>query len=157
MFGKLSNLSYTQGILLAFAVGFVVRLIPELLSFPYPIGWDTIYYAARINSGVVFTHGSDIFGSWLVYGILVFLGNVTSLEPFMVLKIFAPLLYGGSCAGMFFVAWKKLGWSVSKSLLVCVLFVFQLGALAISWQFYRNVFGVTNWLWLHYSLLFLEC
>ncbi len=40
--------------MLAFAVGFVVRLIPELLSFPYPIGWDTIYYASRIQDGVLF-------------------------------------------------------------------------------------------------------
>ncbi len=43
---------------------------------------------------------------------------------------------------MFFVAWKKLDWSVTKSLLVSVFFAFQLAALAISWQFYRNVFGV---------------
>ena len=40
---KLAGLSFKQGILLAFVIGFVVRLIPELLSFPYPIGWDTIY------------------------------------------------------------------------------------------------------------------
>jgi hypothetical protein len=138
---KLQNLSYNKGFIIAFAVGFIVRLIPELLSFPYPIGWDTIYYASRIHSGIVFTVGSDLVNSWLVYGILVSLGNLTRLEPFMVLKIFAPLLYGGSCAGMFFVAWKKLDWSVTKSLLVSGLFAFQLAALTISWQFYRNVFG----------------
>jgi hypothetical protein len=138
---RLSGLSYRQGILLAFVVGFVVRLVPELLSFPYPIGWDTIYYASRISSGVVFTVGSDLVNSWLVYGILVSLGNLTRLEPFMILKVFAPLLYGGSCAGLFFVAWKKLDWNVTKSLLVSVLFAFQLAALAMSWQFYRNVFG----------------
>ncbi|WNZ29532.1 MAG: hypothetical protein IAX21_01280 [Candidatus Bathyarchaeota archaeon] len=139
---KLQNLSYRQGILLAFIVGFIVRLIPELLSFPHPIGWDTIYYASRMNSGVVFTYGSDIFGSWIIYGILVSLHNVTQLQPFMLLKIVAPLLYGGTCAGMFFVAWKRFSWSSKKSLLVSVLFAFQLAALAVSWQFYRNVFGV---------------
>ncbi|MDG6223010.1 MAG: hypothetical protein QCH99_07115 [Candidatus Bathyarchaeota archaeon] len=139
---KLQNLSYRQGILLAFIVGFIVSLIPELLSFPHPIGWDTIYYASRMNSGVVFTYGSDIFGSWIIYGILVSLHNVTQLQPFMLLKIIAPLLYGGTCAGMFFVAWKRFEWSPKKSLLVAVLFAFQLAALAVSWQFYRNVFGV---------------
>ena len=139
---RLRNLSYSKGFLLAFIIGFVVRLIPELLSFPYPIGWDTIYYAARINDGVVFSHWSGIFSSWLIYGILVSLGSLTRLEPFLLLKIVAPLLYGGTAAGIYYVAWKKLGWSVSKSLLACGFFAFQLAALGISWHFYRNVFGI---------------
>lgn len=142
MFGKFSNLSYKQGILLAFVVGFVVRLIPELLSFPYPIGWDTIYYAYRIQDGVLFGYWNDIFSTWLPYGIMIFLGNITRLDPFMLLKIIAPLFYGGCTAGIFFVAWKKLDWSVTKSLLVSVFFALQLAALDISWQFYRNIFGV---------------
>jgi len=139
---RLQNLSYTQGFLFAFAIGFVVRLIPELLSFPNPIGWDTIYYAARINDGVVWTHWSNIFSTWLIYGILVSFGNLTRLEPFLLLKIVVPLLYGGTAAGIYYVAWKKLGWSVAKSLLACGFFAFQLAALGISWHFYRNIFGL---------------
>ena len=140
---NLQNLTYTKGFILAFTIGFVVRLIPELLSFPYPIGWDTVYYAARINDGVVLTHWSDIFSTWLIYGILVSLSNLTTLEPFILLKIVAPLLYGGTTAAIFFVAWKKLNWNVTKSLLVAGFFAIQLAALAISWHFYRNIFGVT--------------
>ncbi|MDG6223246.1 MAG: hypothetical protein QCH99_08300 [Candidatus Bathyarchaeota archaeon] len=139
---KLDQLGHKKVILIAFLVGFVVRLIPEILSFPYPIGWDTIYYASRIEQGVVFSVGSDLVNSWLVYGILVALGNLTQADPFMILKVFAPLLYGGTCAGMYFVAWKRFNWSSTKSLLVAVLFSFQLAALTVSWQFYRNVFGV---------------
>jgi hypothetical protein len=139
---KIQNLSYNKGLILAFTIGFVVRLIPELLSFPYPIGWDTIYYAARINDGVVLNHWSDIFSTWLIYGILVALGNLTRLEPFMLLKIVAPLLYGGTAAGIYYIAWKRLNWSVTKSLLASVFFAFQLAALGISWHFYRNIFGL---------------
>jgi hypothetical protein len=139
---RISNLSYGQGIVLAFAIGFVVRLVPELLSFPYPIGWDTIYYAYRISDGALFGFWNDPFSTWLPYGIMIFLGNLTRLDPFILLKIIAPLLYGGSTAGIFFVAWKKLDWGVTKSLVACGLFAFQLAALTISWQFYRNVFGV---------------
>jgi len=139
---KIASLSYRQGILLAFAIGFVVRLIPEMLSYPYPIGWDTIYYAYRIQDGVVFGFWDNIFSTWLPYGIMIFLGNLTRMDPFLLLKIVAPLFYGGTTAGIFFVAWKKLDWSVTKSLLVSVFFAFQLAALALSWQFYRNVFGV---------------
>ncbi len=77
------NLGFRKGLLIAFVVGFAVRLIPEILSYPYPIGWDTIYYAARINDGVVWNHWSNIFSTWLIYGILVSLGSLTRLEPFM--------------------------------------------------------------------------
>ncbi len=139
---KLQNLSYTKGVILAFTIGFVVRLIPELLSFPNPIGWDTIYYASRINDGVVLNHWSGIFSTWMIYGLLVALGSLTRLEPFMLLKIVAPLLYGGTAAGIYYVAWKKLNWTVTKSLLASGLFAFQLAALGISWHFYRNIFGL---------------
>jgi len=46
---SLQNISFRKGFFLAFVLGFMVRLIPEVLSFPYPIGFDTVYYAARMN------------------------------------------------------------------------------------------------------------
>ncbi len=104
---NLDPLGFRKGFLIAFVVGFAVRLIPEILSYPYPIGWDPIYYAARINDGIVLNHWSNIFSTWMIYGILVSLGNLTRLEPFLLLKIVAPLLYGGTAAGIYFVAWKK--------------------------------------------------
>lgn len=139
---KLDCLGHSKGLLLAFAVGFIIRLVPELLSFPHPIGWDTIYYAYRIEDGALFGYWDTPFSSWLLTGILIFLGNLTRLQPFMLLKIVAPLLYGGVTAGIYFVAWKKLNWSATKSLLAVVMFAFSLAALAISWQFYRNIFGL---------------
>ncbi|WGM90376.1 MAG: hypothetical protein NUK63_04435 [Candidatus Bathyarchaeum tardum] len=103
---------------------------------------DTIYYASRMNSGVAFTVGSDLVNSWLVYGILVALTNITKVDPFIILKIFAPLLYAGTCAGVYFVAWKRLKWNPKKCLLVSLIFSLQLASLAVSWQFYRNMLGV---------------
>ncbi|MFW6117225.1 MAG: hypothetical protein ACOC6G_01405 [Thermoproteota archaeon] len=133
---------YVRGLLLAFGVGFAVRLIPELLSFPHPIGWDTVFYAYRISEGSVFGFWDSAFTTWLPYGVTIGLGGVTGWDPFLVLKIVAPMLYGGCAAGMYFVGWKKLRWSARESLLTSFLFCFQLAALAISWQFYRNMFGV---------------
>ena len=82
MLKKIEGIGYAKGFLLAFIIGFVVRLIPELLSYPYPIGWDTIYYAYRINNGVLFSQGTNIFSTWLIYGIMISLGNLTRLDPF---------------------------------------------------------------------------
>ena len=142
MINKLDRLGHNKRFLLVFAIGFVVRLVPELLSFPNPIGWDTIYYAYRIEDGVLFGFWDNIFSSWMIYAITIFLADLTRLAPFMLLKIVAPLLYGGASAGIYFVASKKLKWSPTKSLLASVIFAFSLASLAISWQFYRNIFGV---------------
>jgi len=142
MLDKLKNLTNQKALILAFAVGFIIRLVPELLSFPNPIGWDTIYYAYRIHDGVLFGFWDTVYSSWMIYGILIFLGNLTRLEPFIILKIVAPLLYGGTSTGIYFLASNKLNWSPPKSLLASAFFVFSIASLAISWQFYRNIFGV---------------
>lgn len=105
---------FIKGFVLAFVIGFIIRLVSELISFPYPIGWDTIYYASRMSSGQVFTVGNDLVNSWLVYGILATTANITKLDPLIILKIFAPALFGGTCSGIYFVAWKRLKWSLRR-------------------------------------------
>ena len=140
---SLQNVGFRRGLLLAFVFGFAVRLIPEILSFPYPIGFDTVYYAARMNSGVVWGHWSSLFSTWLVYAVLVPLYSLTEVDPFLLLKVVGPLLYGGTAAGIYYFAWKVLNWGVKKCLFASVFFAFQLAALGISWHFYRNLLGLT--------------
>jgi len=139
---SLQNIGFRKGFILAFVLGFVVRLIPEVLSYPYPIGFDTIYYAARMKSGIVWYHWSSLFSTWLVYVILVSLYSMTQVDPFLLLKVVGPLLYGGSVAGIYYYAWKGLNWGVKKSLFASVFFAFQLASLGISWHFYRNLLGL---------------
>jgi len=142
VFQKEFNVSFRKGLIVSFVFGFLVRLVPEVLSFPYPIGFDTVYYAARMNSGVVWGHWSSLFHTWLIYAILVPMYSLTQVDPFLLLKIVGPLLYGGSAAGIYYFAWKGLNWGVKKSLFSSVFFAFQLAALGISWHLYRNLFGL---------------
>jgi hypothetical protein len=139
---SLQNISFRRGFFLSFVFGFMVRLIPEILSFPYPIGFDTVFYAARMKSGIVWYHWSSFFSTWLVYAILVPLHSVTQVDPFLLLKVVGPFLYGGSAAGVCYFAWKGLNWGVRKSFFASVFFAFQLAALGISWHFYRNLLGL---------------
>jgi hypothetical protein len=49
-------------------LGFFVRLVPELLAFPLPIGFDTIYYANVMKDGVIVANWSAFFASsWLLF------------------------------------------------------------------------------------------
>lgn len=130
------------GLLIAFVFGVAVRALPELLSYPYPIGFDTIYYAWRIEEGVVWAHWSGVFSSWLLYGILVPLYNLLATEPFLFLKAVMPLLFGLNTCGVYYLATRGFGWSVRKGLFAMGLFSFQTAILGISWHFYRNMLGL---------------
>lgn len=134
--------SLRTGLLLAFALGVLVRAIPEVLSYPYPIGFDTIYYAWRIEEGVVWTHWSGVFTSWLLYSLLVSVYNLFRVEPFLLLKLVMPLLFGLNGAGMYYLATKAFSWSVRKGLFAAGLFSFQVAALRISWDLHRNMLGL---------------
>jgi len=153
---SLQNISFRKSFFLAFVSGFMVRLIPEVLSYPYPIGFDTIYYAWRIESGVVWHHWSQAFSTWLLYGILVPVYNVVSVDPFLLLKLMAPLLFGFNACGIYYFATRAFGWTTKKSLLAALFFSFQIAALAISWQYARNMLGLGILLftlpWLHKGL-----
>jgi len=133
----------SRNLLFSFTLGFMIRLIPEVLSFPYPIGFDTVYYAARIEEGVIWYHWSSFFAStWLIYAILVPLHRIVGGSPFMLLKIFAPVFYGLNVAGIYWFANKGLGWSSRNSLLAGAFFAVQLASLRISWDLLRNILGM---------------
>lgn len=134
--------SIGKGLLIAFVLGFVVRVIPEILSHPYPIGFDTVYYAWRIKEGVIWAHWSNVFSSWLLYALLTPLYAALRIEPFLVLKLAMPLLFGLNACGVYYLAVNGLNWSARKGLFAAGLFSFQLAALRISSDLYRNMLGL---------------
>jgi len=141
---NLQNTSFRRGFLFAFVLGFMVRLIPEVLSFPYPIGFDTVDYAARMKNGIVWHHWTSLFSTWMLYTILILTYKVAHVEPFLLLKVVAPILYGLNVCGMYHFAKRALGWETRNALIAGVFFAFQLAALRISWDLYRNALGLAT-------------
>lgn len=138
-----TNLGDRQGFLLSFVLGLIVRSIPEILSYPYPIGFDTIYYAERIKSGIVWHHWTSIFSTWLLDAILIPIHQVTQFDPFALLKLTAPILYALSTCGIYYFSRKELNWDVRKALTASLFCGFQLALLRLSWDLYRNMLGLS--------------
>ncbi|MEM3726193.1 MAG: hypothetical protein QXK98_04955 [Candidatus Bathyarchaeia archaeon] len=137
------RLTEIGGLLTCFLVGFTVRMVPELLAFPHPIGFDTIYYAAVMKGGVVWPHWTAFFtSSWLFPAVSVSLYRVFDGDPFALLKVLAPLLFGLNVAGIFWFARKMLGWSTRMDFFAGLFFAFQLASLRISWDLLRNALGL---------------
>jgi hypothetical protein len=128
---------------LMFFAGFLVRLVPELLAFPLPIGFDTVYYAAVLKSGVIWANWSSFFNSaWLLYAITVPIYGLLQIDPFLLLKIVGPLLFGFNVAGICWFARRMLGWDLRMSVFAGVFFALQLASLRISWDLLRNTLGL---------------
>ena len=141
---SLSSLSGVRVILVCFALGFVVRLVPEILAFPNPVGFDTVYYALIMKNGVIWNGGASFFtSSWLLYAFIVPVYGFVGGDAFMVLKLVAPVLFGLNVVGVYWFSRRMLGWSVLLSLVAGGFFAFQLAALRISWDLLRNTLGMS--------------
>src|SRR3990170_1106644 len=122
------NLNYQKGLILSFIFGFIIRLIPEVLSYPYPIGYDTVYYAARINSGIIWYHWTSVFSTWLLYAILIPLNSIVQ-NPFLVLKLVVPVIFALNSCGIYYFATSALRWSPKKALVASFFFAFSIASL----------------------------
>jgi hypothetical protein len=137
------DLTDRKALLACLSFGFFVRLIPELLAFPLPIGFDTIHYAATMKNGAILSHWSQFFtSSWLLYAFIVPLYNIFQADPFLLLKVVAPLLFGLNVAGVYWFSRKMLGWNLRLGVLTGIFFALQLASLRISWDLLRNTLGL---------------
>jgi hypothetical protein len=138
-----TKLTDRKALVACLSLGLIIRLIPELLAFPLPIGFDTVYYAVAMKSGVILPHWSSFFtSSWLLYALIVPLYSLLQADPFLLLKVVAPLLFGLNVAGVYWFARKMLGWDLRMGLLAGVFFALQLASLRISWDLLRNTLGL---------------
>jgi hypothetical protein len=132
----------SRAFVLCFVVGFVVRLVPEVLLSRYPVGFDPIWYVWRIKSGVVWGDWSQVFSTWLLYGVLVPLYSVFRVDLFGLLKVAVAVLFGFNACGVFYFARKALSWGVGSAFCAGVFFCVQAAALVFSVNLYRNLFGL---------------
>lgn len=130
-------------VLLAFLIPLSVRSIPEVLSWPYPIGLDTLNVIPQIQSGWVFSIGA--IGFLQTTGMFfLFTGILYSLthDAVFVIKFFGPVLLAVLSCMLFLYARKGLGWGNFKSLLVSVLLATYFVSLRNSWDLYRQTLGL---------------
>ena len=120
-----------------------MRLIPEILAYPYPISWDMIHYAYFMRTGIVWEHWSSFFtSSWLLYAFIFPIHNQFGVDSFLLLKVAGPILFGFNVCGVYWFARSLLSWGMKKSFLAGGLFSLQLASLRISSEFLRNTLGL---------------
>src|SRR5881396_169404 len=133
----------------AFLVPLSIRIIPEILSGPYPVGWDIVAYyipnAIDIASGKM-----DIWGMItsppVMYAIVVPAYLLTRANLVLIFKILGPILYGLLGWSIFWFSQRRLHWSSSKALAAVLFISAYFVTLRISWDAYQAELGLALFL-----------
>jgi hypothetical protein len=130
--------------ILAFAIPFFVRTIPEILMGQYIVGFDTMGF--YVPNTLLWLQNGINLGNYLAIAPLFYTFFISIVavggSPVFVLKIISPLLLGLLGLSMFEYARRGLGWSSCKSVCVAVLGTVYFVALRSSWDQLREELGL---------------
>ena len=127
--------------LAAFLVPFTIRSIPEILSWPYILGYDTLTVVKYIQSGIVLSTPDVFIHSQMFYSLATVLDWLTGNTIF-VLKVCGPMLIALVSTAMFFYAKRVLCWNGLKSFLVGLFVSIYFVSLRNSWDLFAQSFGL---------------
>jgi len=122
------------------ASAIAIRSIPEVLSYPYLIGNDTVLYAGIIQRLQTCTDILSYFRSPLLPVMLCPLGKM--FGSVTVMKIYPPIGYGMLAAGLYMFARKSLGMDRHGGFVATLFLLLQFGMLRVSWDLHRNILAL---------------
>jgi hypothetical protein len=143
---KTNALVNAYWVMLIFCLGFFIRGLPELLSGPYPVGYDLLAGYAPSILALPETYPLRLFGwlwSSLSIFILWFFWRVSHTNLFFFLKIASPVFYGLFVASFYYLLSKGLEWNRKKSFLTALLFLLQPAVLRTAWDQLRLMLGLS--------------
>lgn len=131
----------------AFLIGFIHRLIPEILWWPLPVGSDTVEYIAHLAD---FAVSLDPFKSYYWMGTMrncppllnIILLPVSAIAgAWNALKIYPPVAYGMLTLSSALLARKAYGLNTPSSFLASMITAFYVLNLRISEEYQRQLLG----------------
>ena len=129
--------------LMVFFMGCVVRLVPELFAYPYPIGYDVINYYIPVTTNFA-DHWTQISSEFPLYVSFLHLTQIaTGLTPHTTVIIFATVTFGFFAVSVFLIARKLLKLDSKYAFFVTTFVIFQIAVLRTTWDLHRDVFALT--------------
>jgi hypothetical protein len=129
--------------LMLFIMGCVIRLVPELFAYPYPIGYDVINYYIPVTTNFA-DHWAQISSQFPLYVSFLHLAQIaTGLTPHTIVVIFATVTFGFFAVSVFLIARKLLKVDSRNAFFVTAFVIFQIAVLRTTWDLHRDVFALT--------------
>src|SRR5919107_2767546 len=130
-------------IILVFLAGSVIRALPEVVAYPYPIGYDVINYYIPVITNLE-EHWSVISGQLPVYTLILYsLHLFTSLSPHFLVSSAGVILYGFFSVSLFVTSRKLLKFNEIYGAYLALFVILQLPVLRTSWDLQKDIFALT--------------
>jgi hypothetical protein len=134
--------SEKYAVILVFALCVVIRAIPEVVAYPYPIGYDVVNYYIPFVADFEENWPVAIHQFPLYVLILHGLQMLTFLPAQSVVASVAIAIFGIFGASLFFVARSLLKLNVIHSIFVALVVIFQMAVLRTAWDLHRDLFAL---------------
>lgn len=129
--------------LIVFLVAIILRLVPEILAFPYPIGYDVInyYLPVLINFDIYWTSVSDQFPLYIL--LLHMVTSNLQIDARIVITASIVLIYGLFSVVMYSIARNNFHLNNFQSIFLSIFVIFQVALLRTSWDLHKDMLSLT--------------
>ena len=130
--------------LATFTLAFFIRALPEILSGPYPVGYDLLAGYAPALWAFPCDSPMRVFGwAWSPFAIYIlwFFWKLSNVNLYLFLKFASPIFYGLFVSSFYHMLLRGLGWSERKSFVTTIIFLLQPAVLRTSWDQLREELG----------------
>ena len=144
--------SEKYAILVVFALCIALRAVPELVAYPYPIGYDVVnYYIPNVTN---FEDKWDILSKQypLYVTFLYLLTLISGLSAHSVVVAVIITMTGIFGISLFYLGRTLLKLGISHSTFIAIFAVLQLAVLRTIWDLHRDIFALTTMMFV-FSLL----
>jgi hypothetical protein len=144
--------SEKHAVLLVFILCIALRAAPELMAYPYPIGYDVInYYIPTVTN---FEDKWDVVSKQfpLYVTFLYLVSIITGLPAYSVIVAVIIIMTGIFGISLFYLGRTLLKLGISHSAYIAIFAIVQLAVLRTTWDFHRDIFALTTMMFV-FSLL----
>ena len=130
--------------IVVFAVCIALRAVPELMAYPYPIGYDVVnYYMPTVAN---FEDKWDtVSKQFPLYVIFLYLVSIaTGLPAHSVVVGVAIVMAGVFGMSLFYIGRALLKLGISQSLFLAIFAIFQVAILRTTWDLHRDIFALAT-------------
>lgn len=130
-------------LLFIFFIAIVVRAIPEIIAYPFPIGYDVINYYIPVIANFE-GHWATVSNQFPLYvSILYILTIATNLDPFTVVRISAITIFGFFTISIYTISRRVIGLQKACSLFLALFVMFQTSVLRTSWDLHKDMISLS--------------
>src|SRR5919112_6916295 len=121
-----------------FLIGCLIRIIPEITAYPYPIGYDIINYYIPLASEVEFDSLNDQFN---IFPYLLYILKIsTFLDPHNLMIVLSSTIYGLFSLSIYLLL---QGLNIKPALFMTVFILFQISSLRTTWDLQKDILALS--------------